>query len=226
VPLLYSIGKLIVGNGMKIGWRPKVEGLEHLPATGGAILAGNHLSVADEIFLGSVVPRHLAFWAKAEYFTGTGIKGFITKQIGAGLGAIRVERAGGRAALAAFDGAIPVLKAGDLVAVYPEGTRSPDGRLYRGRTGAARLAVAAGVPLIPVGVLGTDKVQPIGARVPKLGAGPVTIRIGKPIDTAGRSDDRSSLRELTDELMNEIQKLTGQEYVPRYAPPRGTPNPG
>jgi 1-acyl-sn-glycerol-3-phosphate acyltransferase len=223
VPLLYSIGKLIVGNGMKIGWRPKVEGLEHLPATGGAILAGNHLSVADEIFLGTVVPRHLAFWAKAEYFTGTGLKGFITRQIVSGLGSIRVERAGGRAALAAFDGAIPVLKAGDLVAVYPEGTRSPDGRLYRGRTGAARLAVAAGVPLIPVGVLGTDKVQPIGARVPKLGAGPVTIRIGKPIETAGRSDDRGSLRELTDELMSEIQKLTGQEYVPRYAPPRGTP---
>jgi 1-acyl-sn-glycerol-3-phosphate acyltransferase len=223
VPLLYSIGKLIVGNGMKIGWRPKVEGLEHIPATGGAILAGNHLSVADEIFLGAVVPRHLAFWAKAEYFDGTGIKGFVTKQIVGGLGAIRVERAGGRAALAAFDGAIPVLKAGDLVAVYPEGTRSPDGRLYRGRTGAARLAVAAGVPLIPVGVLGTDRVQPIGARVPRLGAGPVTVRIGKPIDTGGRGDDRTSLRELTDELMVEIQKLTGQEYVPRYAPPRGAP---
>jgi 1-acyl-sn-glycerol-3-phosphate acyltransferase len=223
VPLLYSIGKLIVGNGMKLGWRPKVEGLEHIPATGGAILAGNHLSVADEIFLGAVVPRHLAFWAKAEYFDGTGIKGFVTKQIVGGLGAIRVERAGGRAALAAFDGAIPVLKAGDLVAVYPEGTRSPDGRLYRGRTGAARLAVAAGVPLIPVGVLGTDRVQPIGARVPRLGAGPVTVRIGKPIDTGGRGDDRTSLRELTDELMVEIQKLTGQEYVPRYAPPRGAP---
>lgn len=223
MPLLYSIGKLIVGNGMKIGWRPKVEGLEHLPTTGGAVIAGNHLSVADELFLGSVVPRHIAFWAKAEYFTGTGIKGFITRTVVGGLGAIRVERAGGRAALAAFDGAVPVLRAGDLVAVYPEGTRSPDGRLYRGRTGAARLAVAAGVPIVPVGVLGTDKVQPIGARVPRLGAGPVTIRFGKPIETAGRSDDRTSLRVLTDEVMVEIQKLTGQEYVPRYAPPRHVP---
>jgi 1-acyl-sn-glycerol-3-phosphate acyltransferase len=223
VPLLYSIGKLIVGNGMKLGWRPKVEGLENVPPSGGAIIAGNHLSVADELFLGTVVPRHIAFWAKAEYFTGSGIKGFVTRQVVSGLGAIRVERAGGRAALTAFDGAVPVLRAGDLVAIYPEGTRSPDGRLYRGRTGTARLALAAGVPIIPVGVLGTDKVQPIGARLPKLGAGPVTIRFGKPIETVGRADDRTSLRELTDELMGEIQKLTGQEYVPRYAPPRGAP---
>jgi 1-acyl-sn-glycerol-3-phosphate acyltransferase len=221
VPLLYSLGKLTVGNGMKLGWRPKVEGLENVPATGGAVLAGNHLSVADEVFLGTVCPRHIAFWAKAEYFTGTGIKGFVTRHLVGGLGAIRVERSGGRAALAAFDGAIPVLKAGDLVAVYPEGTRSPDGKLYRGRTGAARLAVAAGVPLIPVGVTGTDKVQPIGARLPRLGVGPVVLRFGLPIETAGRSDDRTALRELTDELMAEIQKLTGQEYVPRYAPPRG-----
>jgi 1-acyl-sn-glycerol-3-phosphate acyltransferase len=220
VPLLYTIGQLTVGNLMKIGWRPKVDGLEHVPATGGAVLAGNHLSVADELFLGSVVPRHIAFWAKAEYFTGAGIEGFVTRQVIGGLGAIRVERAGGRAALAAFDGAIPVLKAGDLVAVYPEGTRSPDGRLYRGRTGVARLALAAGVPIVPVGVLGTDKIQPIGSWLPKLGAGPVTVRFGKPIETVGRDDDRSSQRTLTDEVMAEIQKLTGQEYVPTYAPPR------
>ena len=223
MPLLYTISRIVVGNAMKIGWRPKVEGLEHVPATGGAVLAGNHLSVADEVFLGSVVPRHIAFWAKAEYFTGTGLKGRFIRFLVEGHGAIRVERGGGRAALTAFDGAIPVLRAGDLVAVYPEGTRSPDGRLYRGRTGAARLALAAGVPIIPVGILGTDKVQPIGAPMPKLGAGEVVMRFGKPIETAGRPDDRASLRALTDELMAEIQKLTGQEYVPRYAPPRGAP---
>jgi 1-acyl-sn-glycerol-3-phosphate acyltransferase len=223
VPLLYTIGQWTVGTAMKVGWRPTVEGLENVPPTGGAILAGNHLSVADELFLGSVVPRHIAFWAKSEYFKGTGLRGAISKGIFTGIGAIPVERGGGRAALAAFDGAIPVLKAGDLVAVYPEGTRSPDGRLYRGRTGAARLALGAGVPIIPVGVLGTDKVQPIGAPVPKLFAGKVTLRFGKPIETAGRPDDRTSLRELTDEVMAEIQKLTGQEYVPRYAPPRGAP---
>ena len=221
MPLLYSIGKVTVGKAMIIGWRPHVEGLEHIPATGGAIFAGNHLSVADELFLGSVVPRHIAFWAKAEYFVGTGIGGFFTRNLMHGLGAIKVERGGGRAALAAFDGAIPVLKGGDMVAIYPEGTRSPDGRLYRGRTGVARLAVAAGVPIIPVGMLGTDKVQPIGQPYPKLiGFGKVTVRFGKPIETAGRADDRTSLRALTDQVMAEIQKLTGQEYVPRYAPPR------
>lgn len=226
MPLLYTIGKLTVGNAMKIGWRPTVDGLEHVPATGGAVFAGNHLSVADELFLGAVVPRHIAFWAKAEYFSGTGPKGLLIKSVVKGLGAIKVERGGGRAALAAFDGAIPVLQSGDLVAVYPEGTRSPDGRLYRGRTGAARLAVAAGVPIIPVGVIGTEMVQPIGAPMPRLGRGrgDVTIRFGKPIDTVGRADDRGSLRALTDEVMAEIQKLTGQEYVPRYAPPRGGPS--
>jgi 1-acyl-sn-glycerol-3-phosphate acyltransferase len=221
LPLLYSIGKVTVGTAMILGWRPHVEGLEHVPATGGAVFAGNHISVADELFLGSVVPRHLAFWAKAEYFAGRGVGGFLTKKMMEGLGAIKVERAGGRAALTAFDGAIPVLKAGDMVAVYPEGTRSPDGRLYRGRTGAARLAVAAGVPIIPVGMIGTERVQPIGQPYPKLvGWGKVTIRFGKPIETVDRSDDRTALRALTDEVMAEIQKLTGQEYVPRYAPKR------
>ncbi|WP_200216072.1 lysophospholipid acyltransferase family protein [Micromonospora coerulea] len=221
MPLLYTIGKLTVAPALRLAFRPHVEGLEHIPAIGGAIFAGNHLSVADELLLGTVVPRHLAFWAKSEYFNGTGVKGAFSKFVLTGLGAIPVERAGGRAALSAFDAAIPVLKAGDLVAVYPEGTRSPDGRLYRGRTGAARLAVAAGVPVIPVGVTGTDKAQPIGTRVPRPGRAEITIRFGKPLDFTGRSDDRTSLREMTDELMAEIQKLTGQEYVPRYAPKRG-----
>lgn len=220
MPLLYTIGKFTVGNGMRLGWRPKVEGLEHVPAAGGAILAGNHLSVADELFLGAVVPRHIAFWAKAEYFTGAGFRGWLSRTVIGGLGAIRVERAGGRAALAAFDAAIPVLRSGDLVAVYPEGTRSPDGRLYRGRTGVARLATAAQVPVIPVGMIGTQQVQPIGARVPRLGAGRVVVRFGKPLDFTGRPTDRSSLRQMTDEVMSEIQRLTGQEYVPRYAPAR------
>ncbi|KAB1906580.1 1-acyl-sn-glycerol-3-phosphate acyltransferase [Micromonospora sp. AMSO31t] len=223
MPLLYTIGKLTVAPTLRLAFRPHVEGLEHIPATGGAIFAGNHLSVADELLLGTVVPRHLAFWAKSEYFKGTGVKGAFSKFVLTGLGAIPVERAGGRAALSAFDAAIPVLKAGDLVAVYPEGTRSPDGRLYRGRTGAARLAVAAGVPIIPVGVTGTDKAQPIGTRVPRPGRAEITIRFGKPLDFTGRSDDRTSLRAMTDEMMAEIQKLTGQEYVPRYAPRRAEP---
>src|SRR3954470_14643081 len=195
-----------------LGWRPHVEGLEYVPRTGGAIFAGNHLSVADELFLGAVVPRHLAFWAKAEYFSGSGIGGWFTRNLLNGLGAIRVERGGGRAALTAFDGAIPLLKAGDAVALHPEGTRSPDGKLYRGRTGVARLAVAAGVPIIPVGTLGTEKVQPIGQMYPMPFRGRITVKFGKPIETTGRSDDRTALRVLTDDVMAEIQKLTGQTY--------------
>jgi 1-acyl-sn-glycerol-3-phosphate acyltransferase len=223
LPLLYSFGKITVGNAMILGWRPRVEGLENIPGTGGAIFASNHLSVADELFLGAVVPRHLAFWAKSDYFNGTGVRGRFNRFIMEGLGAIKVERSGGRAALTAFDGAIPKLKAGDMVAIYPEGTRSPDGRLYRGRTGAARLAVAAGVPIIPVGVIGTERIQPIGQPYPKLvGWGKVTIKFGQPIETEGQPDDRTSLRELTDEVMAEIQKLTGQEYVPRYAPAKAS----
>jgi 1-acyl-sn-glycerol-3-phosphate acyltransferase len=225
LPLLYSIGKVTVGNALMLGWRPHVEGIEHIPKTGGAIFAGNHLSVADELFLGAVVPRHLAFWAKSEYFVGTGVGGWFTRNLFNGLGAIKVERGGGRAALAAFDGAIPVLKGGDMVVVYPEGTRSPDGRLYRGRTGVARLAVAAGVPIIPVGTLGTERVQPIGQPYPKLARGAITVKFGKPIDTTGRSDDRTALRALTDEVMAEIQKLTGQEYVGRYAPAKNAAQP-
>ena len=225
MPLLYTVGKMTVGPALKLGWRPHVEGLEFIPKTGGAILAGNHLSVADELFLGATVPRHIAFWAKSEYFDGTGLRGWFSRSILSGLGAIRVERGGGRAALSAFDGAIPVLKAGDMVAVYPEGTRSPDGRLYRGRTGVARLAVAAGVPIIPVGTLGTEKVQPIGQPYPMPFRGKVTVKFGKPIDVTGRSDDRGALRALTDDVMAEIQKLTGQEYVPRYAPAKNPPPP-
>ncbi len=218
MPLLYTIGMFTVGNLVKIGLRPTVEGLENIPVTGGAILAGNHLSVADEYILGSVVPRHIAFWAKAEYFHG----GWFMRTLMNGLGAIEVNRDGGRAALTALDAAIPALKGGDLVGVYPEGTRSPDGRLYRGRTGAARLALLAGVPVIPVGCIGTEKIQPIGSHFPKLGQ-KSTIVFGKPMEFGDRPVDSSNLRAVTDEIMMAIQALTGQEYVPRYAPKRSAP---
>lgn len=217
MPLLYTVGQYTVGPMLRLVFRPTVEGLENIPRTGGAVLASNHLSVADEYLMGAVVPRHIAFWAKSDYFNGTGISGWAMRSLMHGLGAIAVNREGGRAALTAFDAAIPVLKEGDLVGLYPEGTRSPDGRLYRGRTGVARLALLAGVPVIPVGVMGTEAVQPIGTLVPRLGH-PVTIKFGKPLDFTGRSMDSSSLRAITDEVMAEIQKLTGQEYVGRYAP--------
>lgn len=219
MPLLYTIGQYTVAPVVRLALRPSVDGVEHIPRSGGAVLASNHLSVADEYLLGSVVPRHIAFWAKSDYFNGDGITGWAMKSLMHGLGAIAVNREGGRAALTALDSAIPVLQEGDLVGVYPEGTRSPDGRLYRGRTGVARLALLAGVPVIPVGVRGTDLVQPIGSFVPRLGH-KVAIRFGKPMDFSGRGMESSSLRAITDEVMAEIQRLTGQEYVGRYAPRR------
>jgi 1-acyl-sn-glycerol-3-phosphate acyltransferase len=214
-PPLYALARHTVGRYLRHRWRPTVTGLGHLPASGGAVIAANHLSVADQLFLGILTPRHIAFWAKAEYFRSPGPRGRVTRGVVTGLGAIPVERGGGRAALSAFDAAVPVLRSGGLVAVFPEGTRSPDGRLYRGRTGVVRLAHRAGVPIIPVGIRGTDQVRPPGTRFPRrhpisITFGPaVAVHIGEPAD----------IRRLTDTVMAIIQTLTDQEYVPRYARP-------
>jgi 1-acyl-sn-glycerol-3-phosphate acyltransferase len=217
--VFYWLLKLVVlGPVLKLVFRPKVEGLEYVPRSGPVILACNHLSFSDSIFTPLIMRRKVTFVAKAEYFTGKGVKGWFSRMFFTGAGTIPVDRSGGEAAQAALDTLLRVLEEGNIAGIYPEGTRSPDGRLYRGRTGAARLAVAAGVPIIPVGVLGTERVQPIGQPYPMPFRGKVTIKFGAPIDTTGRADDRTSLRELTDELMSEIQKLTGQEYVSRYAP--------
>jgi 1-acyl-sn-glycerol-3-phosphate acyltransferase len=217
VDLFYRVGKLAVGSLLRLGWRVRVDGLDRLPDRGGAILAGNHLSVCDQLFLGAVVPRQVHFWAKAEYFHSPGVRGALFGAVVRGMGAMPVHRDGGRAALHALDAAIPVLRAGELVGVFPEGTRSPDGRLYRGRSGVARLAVDAGVPVVPVGFAGTDVVQPIGQRLPRP-ARPVTIRFGEPLPVDGRGGDMRSLRAFTDEIMRAIQALTGQEYAGCYAP--------
>jgi 1-acyl-sn-glycerol-3-phosphate acyltransferase len=224
---LYRVGKITVGNFMVLGFRPKVEGIDNVPPSGGAILAANHLSVADQLFLGAVVRRQVHFWAKEEYFHLPGVKGRMLTELMHGLGTIPVHREGGRAALHALDAAVPVLQSGELVGIFPEGTRSLDGRLYRGRTGVARLAMEAGVPVVPVGFIGTDKVQPKGHTIPRLGAlwnSNVTVRFGPPMNFSDRTDDMSTMRAITDEIMAEIRKLSGQQYTGRYAPRPSTSN--
>jgi len=217
---VYVVGKATVGAFMKYGYNPHVEGLSNVPHRGGAILAANHLSVADQLFLGAVVDRQVHYWAKEDYFHMPGLKGKALAGLMHGLGTIPVHREGGRQALNALDDAVPVLKSGELVGIFPEGTRSPDGRLYRGRTGVARLAMQAGVPVIPIGILGTDKVQPKGHTIPRLGylgRSGVIIRFGKPMDFSAREEDMSTMRAITDEIVLEIQKLSGQKYTGRYA---------
>jgi 1-acyl-sn-glycerol-3-phosphate acyltransferase len=218
---LYVLGKLVVGLPIKYGYRPRVVGLENIPADGGAILAANHLSVSDQLFLGSVVDRQVHYWAKEDYFHQPGIAGRALAYLLHGLGTIPVHREGGRAALHALDAAIPVLTSGELVGIFPEGTRSVDGRLYRGRVGVARLAMQARVPVVPIGIVGTDRVQPKGDPVPRLsaiGRSGVEIRFGKPMDFSDRDDGMAEMHAITKAIMTEIQLLSGQEYVGRYAP--------
>jgi len=216
--VLYWLLKCFVGPFLRLLWRPQVEGLEHIPSEGPAILASNHLSFSDSIFLPLVVKRRITFIAKSEYFTSPGIKGWLTKLFFQGVGAIPVDRSGGRAAQAALDTGKRVLAEGRLFGIYPEGTRSPDGRLYRGKTGVARLALETGVPVIPVAMLNTHAIQPIGKKVPRII--PVKIRIGKPLDFsryAGMAGDRFVERSVTDEIMYELMQLSGQEYIDIYA---------
>lgn len=209
---------VLLGPPLKSYYRPWVEGVENIPETGGAILASNHLAVSDSFFLPLVMKRKIVFLGKSEYFTGKGIKGYATRSFMEGVGTIPVHRGGGRASEAALRTGLQVLQSGDLLGVYPEGTRSPDGRLYRGKTGIARLAIEAGVPIIPIAMIGTDVAQPIGQKVPS--RTDIGVRIGAPLRLeayAGRQDDREALRELTDSVMVAIQELSGQVYADRDA---------
>lgn len=209
-----------IGPAIEVSFHPWVRGLENIPAEGGAILASNHLSFSDSIFLPVKVPRKITFLAKSEYFTGSGVKGKVTSAFFKGAGQVPVDRTGGRnASTAAIETGVRILKEGNLLGIYPEGTRSPDGRLYRGKTGVARMALEARVPVIPIGMINTDKVQPIGRTRPNFNVD-VGIRIGKPLDFSryyGMEDDRFVLRSLTDEIMYKIMELTHQEYVDVYA---------
>ncbi|MDX2682555.1 lysophospholipid acyltransferase family protein [Streptomyces sp. NY05-11A] len=212
--------KVAIGGPLKVTFRPWVEGLENIPAEGPAILASNHLSFSDSFFLPAVLDRKVTFIAKAEYFTTPGVKGRLTAAFFKGVGQLPVDRSGARGAgEAAVKSGIEVLERGELFGIYPEGTRSPDGRLYRGKPGGlARVALATGAPVIPVAMIDTEKIQPPGKVLPKVMR--PGIRIGRPLDFSryqGMDHDRFVLRALTDEVMYEIMKLSGQEYVDMYA---------
>jgi 1-acyl-sn-glycerol-3-phosphate acyltransferase len=214
----FILKTFVLGPLLRFIFRPWVRGVENVPSTGPAILASNHLSFSDSIFLPLQCPRPVVFLAKSEYFTGRGIKGWLVKIFFKATGQLPIDRSGGKASEAALNTGLGVLEQGQLLGIYPEGTRSPDGRLYRGRTGIARMVLEAKVPVIPVAMIDTEKVQPIGKRLPRVRR--VGIVYGKPLDFsrfAGMEGDRIVLRAVTDEIMYELKKISRQEYVDQYA---------
>jgi 1-acyl-sn-glycerol-3-phosphate acyltransferase len=214
----WLLKQVIIGPVLRLAFRPWVEGAESIPVDGPAILASNHLSFSDSIFLPLVLRRRVTFLAKSDYFTGAGVKGRLTAGFFKGVGQLPVDRSGGRASEAALRTGLRVLRGGSLLGIYPEGTRSPDGRLYRGKTGVARMALEAKVPVIPVAMIDTEKAQPPGQVVPNVTR--IGVRIGKPLDFSryeGMEGDRFVLRSITDEIMYELMLLSGQEYVDVYA---------
>lgn len=214
----FILKTFILGPLLRFIFRPWVRGVENVPSSGAAILASNHLSFSDSIFLPLQCPRPVVFLAKSEYFTGKGLKGWLVRSFFLATGQLPIDRSGGKASEAALNTGLGVLEQGQLLGIYPEGTRSPDGRLYRGRTGIARMVLEAKVPVIPVAMIDTEKVQPIGKRLPRVRR--VGIVYGKPLDFSrfeGMEGDRIVLRAVTDEIMYELKKISGQEYVDQYA---------
>lgn len=209
---------IALGPWLRMIFRPRVTGAENVPIEGSAILASNHLSYADWLFMPLTLSRRVTFVAKAEYFTSPGIKGWLQKTFFAGSGQVPIDRSGGGASEGAIISAKRVLSEGELFGIYPEGTRSHDGKLYRGKVGVARLALESKAPVIPVAVVGTDVVAPPGKTFGRF-TRPV-VRFGKPLDFSryeGMENDRYILRSITDEIMYEIMRLSGQEYVDMYA---------
>ncbi len=210
---LFGIGPLL-----RLFYSPWAQGLENVPQTGAAIFASNHVSFSDSFFLGVVLKRRITYLAKSDYFTGKGLKGALSRAFFSGVGQVPIDRTGGSASQAALKAGLSVLNKRQLLGIYPEGTRSPDGRLYRGKTGVARLALVSKAPVIPVAMIGTFDVQPQGRVIPKIGD--VGSIIGKPMDFSryeGLEDDPLILRAITDEIMYELLKLGSQEYVDVYA---------
>jgi 1-acyl-sn-glycerol-3-phosphate acyltransferase len=210
--------RIFLGPVIKLLFRPWVKGLDNIPVQGAAIIASNHLSFSDSIFMPLMVRRPVVFLAKSEYFTGTGIKGRLTAAFFRLTNQLPMDRSGGAASAASLNAGMDVLSSGGLLGIYPEGTRSPDARLYRGKVGVARLALQAGVPVIPVAMIGTDKVQPIGKRLPNIRR--IGMIFGEPLDFSqyrDQAEDRTVQRLITDEIMTNLMRLSGQEYVDEYA---------
>lgn len=203
------------------GFRPKVKGLRNVPAKGAVIIASNHLSFSDSVFMALVIPRKVTFLAKSEYFTSPGAKGLLKKLTLISLGQVPVDRSGGRRSEAALITGLKILAEGSCLGIYPEGTRSPDGRLYKGRTGIARLAIESGAPVIPLAMSNTDKIQPTGKVIPNLHR--VGMHFGEPMYFDGDSSDLLYLRDVTDQIVAKIQEMSGQEYVDIYAPKKSKP---
>nr|WP_202471285.1 lysophospholipid acyltransferase family protein [Streptomyces sp. SID8377] len=203
---------------LRVLFRPRIEGMENIPEEGAAIVAGNHLSFSDHFLMPAILPRRITFLAKAEYFTGTGLKGRLTAAFFHSIGQIPVDRSGGKAGESAIREGMKVLGKGELLGIYPEGTRSHDGRLYKGKVGVATMAIRAKVPVVPCAMIGTYEIQPAGRRLPRIK--PVTIRFGEPMEFSrfeGMDNERYVVRSATDEIMYAILALSGQEYVDRYA---------
>ncbi|GAB3447194.1 hypothetical protein GCM10027570_19270 [Streptomonospora sediminis] len=217
--MFYWVVKAILGPVLAVLWQPRAEGVENVPRQGPAIMVGNHLSFSDHFFGPLPLPRKITFLAKSEYFTGTGIKGLASRLFFTGVGQIPIDRSGGKASEAALRTGLKVLRQGKLLGMYPEGTRSPDGKLYRGRTGVARVALESKAPVIPMAMINVDKIMPPGRTIPKLGIRPKVV-FGKPLDFSryqGMEKEPRVLRAVTDEIMYALMELSGQEYVDRYA---------
>jgi 1-acyl-sn-glycerol-3-phosphate acyltransferase len=207
----------------RLVFRPRIVGRGNVPKAGPVLLASNHLSFADSIVITLVAPRSVSFLAKADYFTGRGFRGWLSRSFFSGVGAIPVERGAGAAAQEALNDGLEILRAGDAFSIYPEGTRSLDGRIYKGRTGVAWLALTSGAPVVPVALTGTQDLQPVGSNRVHLAR--VTVEFGAPLDLSrhGSSDSGRARRAATDEVMAAIQRMSGQTPAGVYnEPPAAT----
>ena len=215
--MIKFLARALLAPFARLVFRPRILGRANVPKRGAVLIASNHLSFIDSVVITLVAPRSVSFLAKSEYFTGTGLRGWLSRAFFTGIGAIPVERSAGQAAQDALNSGLHVLERGDAFAIYPEGTRSRDGRLYRGRTGVAWLALTSGAPVVPVALTGTQNIQPPGSS--RLHLAKVTVEFGLPVVHAGSADSGKARRQVTDDIMESIQAMSGQEFANEYNEP-------